>query len=125
MTTHNFYAVVIGRKPGIYTSWADCHKQVTKFHNHFYKGFDTFEEAWAFYPAEQGSKESDAEEQDVDLKDARIPKGGTISIDASVQTDAKEDEGIDRETQTETDDIDVVTYDVSMNDLYHVNVGLL
>jgi len=34
-----FYAVVVGRIPGSYTSWADCKKQVDGFSHAKFKGF--------------------------------------------------------------------------------------
>lgn len=44
----NFYAVRIGRKPGIYKTWAECQKQVIKFQGAAYKGFVTEDEAKAY-----------------------------------------------------------------------------
>ncbi len=43
-----YYAVAIGRKPGIYTNWPEAQKQVMKFKNAKYKSFATKEEAEAF-----------------------------------------------------------------------------
>lgn len=44
----NFYAVRVGRKPGIYTSWPECEKQVKGYKNARFKGFATMGEAKAF-----------------------------------------------------------------------------
>lgn len=43
-----FYAVKHGRKPGVYTSWADCKIQVDGFSGATYKSFPTKQEAEAF-----------------------------------------------------------------------------
>ena len=43
-----FYAVRQGRVPGIYTTWADCEKQVKGFGGAIYKSFPTEAEARAF-----------------------------------------------------------------------------
>ena len=42
------YAVKCGRKPGIYSTWADCQKQVIKFPGAIFKSFKTKEEAEQF-----------------------------------------------------------------------------
>ncbi len=42
---NNFYAVRVGRRPGIYKTWAECQKQVIKFPGAAYKGFVTEAEA--------------------------------------------------------------------------------
>lgn len=43
-----FYAVKHGRKPGVYTSWADCKMQVDGFSGATYKSFSTRQEAEVF-----------------------------------------------------------------------------
>ncbi len=43
-----YYAVKAGRKPGIYTTWDDCQKQVTGYSNAAFKSFKTKAEAEAF-----------------------------------------------------------------------------
>ena len=43
-----WYAVQAGRKPGIYTTWADCEAQVKGFGGAIYKSFTSLEEAQAF-----------------------------------------------------------------------------
>ena len=40
-----FYAVWTGRKPGIYTSWDECKKQVEGFDGAQYKSFESKTEA--------------------------------------------------------------------------------
>lgn len=43
-----WYAVRIGRKPGIYTVWSEAKEQIFKFPKATYKSFPTLEEAEAF-----------------------------------------------------------------------------
>jgi ribonuclease HI len=47
-----FYAVRKGKKPGIYTTWAECRLQVFGFPGAEYKGFDKQEDAEAFMNSE-------------------------------------------------------------------------
>lgn len=48
-----FYAVKAGVKPGVYTTWAECQKNVVGFKNAVYKSFATEEEAIAFVGKEE------------------------------------------------------------------------
>lgn len=43
-----FYAVKVGKKPGVYLTWDECKKQVDKFSGAIYKSFKTLEEAESF-----------------------------------------------------------------------------
>lgn len=43
-----FYAVKVGRTPGVYDTWDGCRRQITGFAGALYKGFATEEEALAF-----------------------------------------------------------------------------
>src|SRR3990167_31229 len=55
-----FYAVAIGPRPGIYTSWPECQKAAgygTKVYSR-YKKFDTEEEAKQFIKENQGGNQS-------------------------------------------------------------------
>lgn len=47
-TKVKYYAVKVGRKPGIYTKWSDCQKQVNKYPKAVFKSFATLEEAEKF-----------------------------------------------------------------------------
>ena len=42
-----WYVVYMGRVPGVYEEWEDCHKQVNKFSGNIYKGYATREKAIA------------------------------------------------------------------------------
>jgi ribonuclease HI len=49
MPKQKYYVVWQGRKPGIYTSWAECEKQVKGFAAAQYKAFDSLKEAESAY----------------------------------------------------------------------------
>lgn len=49
MPKQKYYVVWNGRKPGIFTSWADCEKQVKGFAAAQYKSFESLKEAEAAY----------------------------------------------------------------------------
>lgn len=51
-----FYAVKIGRNPGIYNSWAECQQQVNGFKGAIFKSFKTKEEADNFINGEDNKK---------------------------------------------------------------------
>ena len=51
-----YYAVRIGREPGIYLTWDDCKAQVDKFPGAIYKSFKTLEEADIFMGKSNNSK---------------------------------------------------------------------
>ena len=48
MSKKKYYAVRVGKTPGIYFTWADCSAQVTGFKGDKFKSFETIEEAQAF-----------------------------------------------------------------------------
>lgn len=52
---NNFYAVLAGRQPGIYKTWAECQRQVIGFKGAKFKGFVTLEGAEAFMGSRNGA----------------------------------------------------------------------
>ena len=48
-----YYAVKVGRKPGIYKTWEECKAQVDHFPGNVFKGFDKYEEARDFMKPKQ------------------------------------------------------------------------
>jgi ribonuclease HI len=63
MAKNNFYVVWAGKKPGIYTSWNECRKQVEGVEGARYKGFPTRELAETAYndhPAKYLTKDLNA-----------------------------------------------------------------
>src|SRR5579883_2564815 len=53
-----YYAVRIGRVPGIYSDWLSAKAQVDKFTGNKYKSFDTLAEAETFMRGEEAPKRS-------------------------------------------------------------------
>lgn len=64
-----YYAVKKGRETGIFTSWADCQKQVTGFAGALFKGFVTREEADA-YLGQEKKQHADGSEKTAQREDA-------------------------------------------------------
>ena len=58
----NFYAVRVGRNPGIYKTCAECQRETTGFKGAVFKGFVTLEEAQSF----MGGQKSAATVKDID-----------------------------------------------------------
>ena len=48
MAKKNYYAVRIGKTPGIYTDWEDCKAQVTGYKGAVFKGVEERKEAENF-----------------------------------------------------------------------------
>ena len=53
MTKKNFYAVTIGRNPGIYPTWKECKENTDKYPGAKYKGFKTKKEAIDYIEADK------------------------------------------------------------------------
>ncbi len=52
-----FYAVKVGRKPGVYLNWNDCKAQVDGYTGAKYKSFKTYEEAIDFSGVDENYKQ--------------------------------------------------------------------
>ena len=71
----NFYAVKIGKQPGIYKTWDECKEQVSGYSGALYKGFQTKKEAEDYLSGNLPINKSVAKE----AEDADI----TIYVDGS------------------------------------------
>nr|CEG02995.1 unnamed protein product [Fusarium pseudograminearum CS3487] len=47
-SSHKYYAVAVGREPGIYDTWGECKRQVHKHKGNEYKSFDKLDDAEAY-----------------------------------------------------------------------------
>jgi len=78
-----YYVVWKGRKPGIFTSWAECEKQVKGFAGAQYKSFDSLKEAEAAnrsnYEAFKGKPASQGKWREASVK----PILPSICVDAA------------------------------------------
>ncbi|KAI1464417.1 Caulimovirus viroplasmin-domain-containing protein [Daldinia caldariorum] len=88
----NYYAVRVGRKPGVYDNWEQCEKQVLKFSNAVFKGFDTYDAALAFVGDATASNPPDIAQQIEDSKPDNNPAslGGTTGVVSFKVEDAVE-----------------------------------
>ncbi|KAI1804267.1 Caulimovirus viroplasmin-domain-containing protein [Daldinia bambusicola] len=89
----SYYAVRVGRKPGVYDNWEECEKQVFKFSNAVFKGFDTHDAALAFVGDAITSNAPDTARQSEDLR----PDDNPASLEGSrgvVSFKAEDDIGL-------------------------------
>lgn len=61
MAKQKFYAVAVGKKPGIYYSWDECRAEVDGVKGAAYKSFPTLKEAAAYLAGFEGLDDSPAE----------------------------------------------------------------
>lgn len=67
MAKYKYYAVKVGRKPGIYDNWKDTEAQIKGFPGQLYRGFNSKEEALKYL--NKGKKQSNSPETPDDLKE--------------------------------------------------------
>lgn len=63
--SNKYYAVKVGKNPGIYMTWDECKEQVNKYPKAEFKSFTTMEEAHAFM-------ENKTVEVEIDSKDTAV-----------------------------------------------------
>lgn len=61
-----FYAVKVGKTPGIYETWSDCQNQINGYSGAVYKGFATREEAAAFINGESDKSKTPEETEEIE-----------------------------------------------------------
>lgn len=101
-----YYAVWVGKTPGLYLSWADCERQVKGIEGAKYKSFSTKEEAelaLAGPPDEYFSKTLSRRAQQHELSllpEALRPRFPSIAVDAACSGNPgqMEYQGVDAET---------------------------
>ena len=90
-----YYAVAVGKKPGIYTKWDECKAMVHGFHGAVYKSFKTLEEAETFLesaPARGGEAHAKGAAQQNATQGAAQQKSGTAG-DGKAETRGAESAG--------------------------------
>ena len=80
MAKKNYYAVRIGKTPGIYTSWEDCKAQVTGYKGAIFKGFEEKKDAEDFMKAGEFASYTDGVDETtgmsgLDEKEGKRSKG--------------------------------------------------
>ena len=76
--SNKYYAVKVGKNPGIYMTWDECKEQVNKYPKAEFKSFTTMEEAHAFM-------ENKIVEVEIDSKDTAVAYvDGSFNVDTMV-----------------------------------------
>ena len=65
-----WYVVHVGRVPGIYRTWRDCHAQVHRYRGNCYKKYNTEAEAFAAY---HGANIPNNNDQDLAMEIEEMP----------------------------------------------------
>lgn len=78
MAKKNYYAVKIGKKPGIYLTWDECKEQVSGYPKAEYRGFPTEEEAKIYLGTIEEKKESFSYNQAIAYVDGSFNKETNI-----------------------------------------------
>lgn len=76
--SNKYYAVKVGKKPGIYKTWDECKEQVNKFPGAIYKSFKTLEEAEKFSGIKTSFNENKNNKLNNSAKKADIKKEGDL-----------------------------------------------
>ncbi|CEN87778.1 ribonuclease H1 domain-containing protein [Paraclostridium sordellii] len=76
--SNKYYAVKVGKKPGIYKTWDECKEQVNKFPGSIYKSFKTLEEAEKFSGVKTSFNENKNNKLNNSAKKADIKKEGDL-----------------------------------------------
>jgi len=64
MAKQKFYAVKVGRNPGVYKTWAECQKQVMGYPGALFKSFPTQEEACGYVSGNASATPVNSNEND-------------------------------------------------------------
>lgn len=83
MAKKKYYAVKIGKKPGIYQTWAQTQEQVNGFSGAIYKSFTTEEEAISFINDSNVTKEESVKDTN-DLNDEIVEKIKNLEEDSVI-----------------------------------------
>ncbi|TDQ42757.1 viroplasmin family protein [Aureibacillus halotolerans] len=104
MAKSKYYTVWKGRKPGIYTSWADCEKQIKGYSGAAFKSFPTRQEAEVAFKGDT-SKRAGVKQKDSFSTSKKKSTNSTyisksISVDAACSGNpgVMEYQGVDTET---------------------------
>ena len=86
-----FYAVAIGRKKGVYKTWAECKAQVDGFKFPKYKGFETMDEAQAFIDEHSDHRQNKVAKASISSKiDITQELKALKASNETIKTDLKE-----------------------------------
>jgi ribonuclease HI len=78
-----YYVVWVGKKPGIYTNWAECQLQVNQFYGAKFKSYETQMEAEAAYKAGPSKNWGQGQQPKSAIKSAETnPEHASIVMDS-------------------------------------------
>ena len=86
-----FYAVKVGKKPGVYTTWSETQEQVKGFKGAVYKKFDNKNQATAFIENDESSQNTLINDNNIDEKINLLDEESAILV-----TDGSFDKGLKR-----------------------------
>lgn len=72
MSKQKYYAVRVGRQPGIYQTWAECQAQTNGFKGAVFKSFPSLADAEAFLLSTESLQKDKSENKSVKSKIAPI-----------------------------------------------------
>ena len=78
MAKKNYYAVRIGKIPGIYTSWEDCKAQVTGYKGAVFKGFEEKKDAEDFMKSGESAFYEDGADERAEASGLEEKEGNRI-----------------------------------------------
>ena len=78
MAKKNYYAVRIGKIPGIYTNWEDCKAQVTGYKGAVFKGFEEKKDAEDFMKAGESAFYEDGADERTEASGLEEKEGNRI-----------------------------------------------
>ncbi len=94
MAKQKFYAVKVGREPGIYKTWAECQKQTSGFPSAVFKSFTTMAQAEEYMNGSTAAAAGSESDEDIKVKiyvDGSFDKhSGMFSYGMVVLTDGGE-----------------------------------
>ncbi len=80
MAKKKYYAVKVGKTPGVYLSWDDCKAQVDGYSGAIYKSFPTKEEAETFADVKESIKQISLEEIGKKTEESHVVPETDIAI---------------------------------------------
>ena len=71
MAKNKYYAVRVGKTPGVYLTWEECRRQVSGYPGAVYKSFPTRQEAEGFMTGDGMAKASAAGKKTTELEEQK------------------------------------------------------
>lgn len=111
MAKQKYYVVWAGRKPGVYTSWADCQEQINQFQDAKYKSYESQREAEAAYKEGWKAHWGQGRKRNQQADGSKITPQDAVRQSQSSPANAKQRRRGNSRPQTEID-FDSISVDV-------------